>query len=111
MTLLLADQHRLATTDDDLKNRTIAALFDVAKESFSASPLGDATQQAQRMALVNATINNPALYVQPFLWVIVTAPALATVDDLTDTFILATATAVFDIFANLLYPATIGRAT
>jgi hypothetical protein len=105
MAIPLADQYSLALTQGDFRARVGAALMATAIVAFSATPLADATQQAQRELLASAVLQNVDTYLTQFAWIVVTRPGLGTVSDLTDTFIATTVEQVFDPAARQLIPA------
>ena len=103
MTLPYDRQYTLAVVQKDFLARTSAGSFAAALAQFGANPNVDPIKQKQRMALVNALIDDATYKVNTFAWVVVSRPAVNTDADLTDTFIATTITNQFDNIASQLF--------
>jgi hypothetical protein len=105
MTIILADQWRLATTASDFLNRVTASCFGQATAVVTAAPAVSGT--AQRQQLARNVLHTPDYATELFAWVIVTRPQFNSQDDLTDANINAQIVATWDAVA-MQYPLASG---
>jgi hypothetical protein len=106
MTLALDRQFTLATNDELFRGRVTASLTATAISKFNETPLADAVQQTQRLALANQVISDPRFRTGVFAWIVVTATALSDPENITDAQINTRVAAAFDQAARQLIPAT-----
>lgn len=110
MSLDLATQHDYATAQTAFRGKVQAAMVSAAIAAFSAAPItGTGTAgatQAQRITLANSIVKSAATGLDTFCWVVVTRPAFAAVDDLSNEIKISNAVmGAFDAVAAQLIPA------
>lgn len=102
MAIPLSDQYTLAMVQPEFRSRITSAMMSAAITAFSATPNADPVTQTNRVQLASEILASPTKYTTAFGWIVVTRPAVSSLDSLTDTFVSTTVSQVFDPAANQL---------